>query len=554
MLSGKELGAHHFLWGAATSPYQIEGGITNNDWDFFTSSKLIKDRIHVLTKPSIFYRSSTQITLQPAADAVKAWDPSYYEKDFDIARRLGMNTFRIGIEWSRIEPSKDIWNYQAIDHYKEMIRSMRDKGLIPIITLNHVTLPLWVLTPPTEFTKKIGQRILPSPLKDLPLADPPSTDPYWKSLRGWETHRTVEEFIKYVAKIVSELKDLIDYWITISEPVASIIGGGYIAGLWPPGFFLDGNRAKMVLHNLIEAHVQAYDKITELDDIDADGDGVPKRVGFTHLMMAISPAKPNKIFDVFMTDVNIKAAKNFDYFVNDYFINAITKGEEDISYLNTLEIQNKDSSDFIIHDEWKDKVDFIGLDYYRRVYIYHSNIVALSSARFVGGALINDLHKQEHNQPHGILNDLGWEIYPQGLYDLIMKIKNQWNKPVFITENGIADKFDRYRAPFIVAHLEQVRRTISDSADVIGYLHWSLMDNYEWLESYRPEAKFGLLHIDHSKGDFHRQMTKGAEALKLIIEESISQSRNGIITEYAISKSKDKFGMFNDYGSNIIYT
>jgi beta-glucosidase len=135
-----------------------------------------------------------------------------------------------------------------------------------------------------------------------------------------------------------------------------------------------------------------------------------------------------------------------------------------------------------------------------------------------------------------------------------MKIKNQWNKPVFITENGIADKSDRHRAPFIIAHLEQVRRTISDSADVIGYLHWSLMDNYEWLESYRPEAKFGLLHIDHAKGDFRRQMTKGAEALKLIIEESIIQSRNGIITEHAISKSKDKFGMFNDDGSNIIYT
>ncbi|HEX5892529.1 MAG TPA: family 1 glycosylhydrolase [Nitrososphaeraceae archaeon] len=553
-MSGKELGAHRFLWGVATSPYQIEGGITNNDWDFFTNSKLIKDRIYALTKPSIFYKTSTQITLQPAGDAVKAWDPNYYERDYDIARRLGMNSFRIGIEWSRIEPSKDIWNYQAIDHYKEMIRSMRDKGLVPIITLNHVTLPLWVLTPPGKFTKKIGQRILPSPLKDLPLADPPSTDPYWKSLRGWETHRTVEEFVKYVAKIVSELKDLVDYWITISEPVASIIGGGYIAGLWPPGFFLDGIRAKIVLHNLIEAHVQAYDKIIEVDDIDADGDGVSKQIGFTHLMMAISPAKPNKIFDVFMTDVNTKAAKNFDYFVNDYFINAITKGEEDINYLNTLEIQNKNSSDFIIHDEWKDKVDFIGLDYYRRVYIYHSNIVALSSARFVGGALINDLHKQEHNQPHGILNDLGWEIYPQGLYNLIMKIKSRWNKPVFITENGIADKSDRYRAPFIVAHLEQVRRAISDSADVIGYLHWSLMDNYEWLERYRPEAKFGLLHIDHAKGDLRRQMTKGAEAIKLIIEESISQSRNGIITEYAISKSKDKFGIINDDGSNIIYT
>ena len=93
----------------------------------------------------------------------------------------------------------------------------------------------------------------------------------------------------------SELKNLVDSWITIGEPVASIIGIGYMTGLWPPGFFLDGNRAKKVLHNLIEAHVQAYDKITELDDVDADGDGVSKRVGFAHLMMAVSPARPTKI-------------------------------------------------------------------------------------------------------------------------------------------------------------------------------------------------------------------------------------------------------------------
>ena len=80
----------------------------------------------------------------------------------------------------------------------------------------------WVLTPPTNFTKKIGQRILPSPLRDLPLGDPPPSDPYWKSLRGWENEETVREFTKYVAKVVEELRDQVDYWVTISEPVAVV--------------------------------------------------------------------------------------------------------------------------------------------------------------------------------------------------------------------------------------------------------------------------------------------------------------------------------------------
>ena len=246
---------HSFLWGAATSSYQVEGGITNNDWDFYTRSKAIKDRISILTRPSIFYKNITHVTIQPAGEAVKAWDPQYYLKDFDIAKSLGMNAFRISLEWARIEPKKNVWNHTDINHYKDIIRAMRERGLTPVVTLNHLTLPLWVLTPPIEFTKKLGQHILPSPLKDLPLADPPSNDPYWKSLRGWETYRTVEEFIQFVSKVVTEFKDQVDYWITISEPVASVIGGGYISGLWPPGFFLDGNRAKMILHNLIEAHV-----------------------------------------------------------------------------------------------------------------------------------------------------------------------------------------------------------------------------------------------------------------------------------------------------------
>ena len=545
-----------FLWGVSIASYQVEGGITNNDWDFFTRSDQIKKRVSTITKPSIFYKSSAQIVLRPAEDAVKFWDPQYYKKDFELARNLGLNTFRISIEWARIEPEKDRWDQEAIDHYKEMIRVMRDSGLTPVISLNHVTLPLWILTPPSEFTKMIGQNLLPPPLKDLPLADPPSSDPYWKSLRGWETTETVKEFIKYVERTVLELKDQVDYWITIGEPVASLIGGAYIAGIWPPGFFLDGNRAKIVLHNLIEAHVQAYNKITVLDDIDADGDGLANRVGFSHLMMEVVPAKPTKILGIAIKD-NSEAAKNFSYFINDYFINAVINGQEDLNYFNTLQRGNKDSDDFITHEDWKNKADFVGIDYYRRVYVYYSDIVSLSSARFVGGALVNNLNVVS-NQPHNILNDLGWEIYPKGLYNMIMQVKTQWNKPVFVTENGIADKSDRYRAPFIVAHLQEVRRAIIDGANVIGYLHWSFMDNYEWQEAYRPEAKFGLFRIERNSKDghpdFNRQITKGAKAFRLIIEKSTAtgEDEKGVILDSALSEAKERFGTFISNGSKII--
>jgi beta-glucosidase len=546
-----------FLWGASTSSYQVEGGITNNDWHYFTTSEDIKQRLYALTKPNIFYKGTSQVILKPAGDAVKTWHPEYYSKDFDLAKQIGMNCFRLSLEWARIEPERGQWNQEAVDHYKVMIKHMQEeKGLKPIITLNHLTLPLWVLTPPSRFAKKLGQGLLPSPLRDIPLADPISTDPFWKSLRGWENYETVKEFISFVGNIVQELKDQVDFWVTIGEPVASIIGLGYIAGLWPPGFLLDGNRAKKALHNVIEAHILAYNKIKEIDDVDADNDGITNLTGFSHAMMEVtSAANPRRILKRTITD-NRQAAKNFAYFVNDYFINAVVNGEEDLNYLKTLERHNKESSNFITHENWKNKTDFIGINYYRRVYVYYSNIVALSSARFIGGALVNDLRIKGNNsnhRPNGILNDLGWEIYPQGLYNLIMHIVNQWGKdiPVLITENGIADKSDKYRAPFIVSHLHQIRQALDNGANIIGYLHWSFMDNYEWFDHYRPEAKFGLFYVDHADLNLRRKITKGAEAYKLIIEESVNQSRDGTVTDSAISKAEHVFGSFSPDGFNI---
>jgi beta-glucosidase len=478
-----------FIWGVATSSYQTEGGITNNDWHFFTTSDPIRKRISNLTTPSIFYKDVRHLQLHPAGDAVRFRESKYYLKDFDNAKKLGLNSFRISLEWARIEPERNQWDEEAIDSYRQMIVSMRDKGLEPIVTLNHLTLPLWVLTPPIQFKKKIYQYFLPNPIRQLPLNDPPSSDPFWKSLRGWENEETVREFIKFVERIVSEFKDLVDYWITISEPVASVIGGGYLAGISPPGFFLDGKRTRAVLHNLIEAHVQAYEKISKLDDVDANGDHCAKNVGFSHLMMITKPLNLSNSADV-------EATKNFSYFTNDYFLNAVMNGEEDLNYLNTLERHNEYSKNLIRNERWKQKTDFIGLNYYRRLHVRRSQMVKMSNAKFIGGAPVSDLSSS--NNFVARLNDLGWEIYPYGLYEIIRSLK-KWNKPIFITENGIADKSDTLRSQFIIDHVKQIKRCLHENLDVMGYLLWSLMDNYEWHEEYKQEGKFGLFSVDRNQ-------------------------------------------------------
>ena len=106
--------------------------------------------------------------------------------------------------------------------------------------------------------------------------------------------------------------------------------------------------------------------------------------------------------------------------------------------------------------------------------------------------------------------------------------------PVFITENGVADNFSKYRAQFIISHLHQIRLAINEGANVIGYLHWSLMDNYEWIDNYKPEAKFGLFYIDRNDSNLTRKITNGAEACKFIIQESIHEDTEGMVTDKAL--------------------
>ncbi len=129
-----------------------------------------------------------------------------------------MNAFKISLEWSRIEPRKNEWDEHALFHYRDMIKAMKSRDLIPIVSLNHLTLPEWVLTPPSKFKKKIYQYFLPSPLRDLAIGDPSVEDPFWRSLQGWENNETVKAFTDYVERVVEYLKDEVEYWVTLGEP------------------------------------------------------------------------------------------------------------------------------------------------------------------------------------------------------------------------------------------------------------------------------------------------------------------------------------------------
>jgi len=190
-----------FLWGSATSSYQVEGQNNNNDWYLWEIEAKTPFR---------------------CGDGVDSYHR--FEEDFDLAKSLGHNAHRLSFEWSRIQPEKSRFNDREIEHYKKVISSLRKKSLKPVVTLHHFTNPLWFY-------------------RDNCWLNPASAD----------------YFAEYVAKVSERFSGLVDCWITVNEPMVYIYNS-YIRGLWPPGD-KSLNKALRALENIKKAHIRAYDII-----------------------------------------------------------------------------------------------------------------------------------------------------------------------------------------------------------------------------------------------------------------------------------------------------
>lgn len=563
-----------FLWGVATSALQVEGNLTLNDWDVFANSAAITNRVYALGT-----NVGASIHIVPARQATGHWTLDIFKADLLRAKALGINTYRLSIEWSRIQPNPPEWvvlahaarqNYhdaekkyetsfdsknkqhkkfmdemleyqaEAIDletrpagpndknfdlaalgHYKDMIKAIREKGLIPIVTLNHLTLPKWVLTPPEA-----------SALFNLGAVEDRA---FLDSLRGWENPVTLKAFDVFVSALIPEFPE-VDYWITFNEPVGSIMGAGYIGGIWPPGFLGDPNKARAVMRNLIAAHVRAFDIIKNLRPT--------ARVGIAHAMMFFK--KTN--FHPDTGGIHSAARSQLDYVFNDYFLNAVVLGNIDNDYNHRMPVNNNTSRvDGIPLADWTPKLDFIGINYYRSAYVRHDIPLAIKTGNVFGGMYDNDMFTSWDR--HNLLNDLGWEIDPEGLHSLLKRLHDVYMLPILITENGMPEKQDRNRAPYILSHLEQMLLAKSEGVDVIGYIHWSIVDNWEWHEGYRPEARFGLFTIpglDGSNANLPREITEGAIALQHMIAANSTFSPTS-----GIKRSTDRFGNISPMGETV---
>ena len=303
------------------------------------------------------------------------------------------------------------------------------------------------------------------------------TDPLWFTRRGgFEQDDAPALLAHYAAKVAQRLGSKVRFWSTINEPNVYAIEG-YYRGTFPPGV-RDPPRAAHVFQNLLRAHTACYQAIKSVRP-DA-------QVGLLENIFVFDPPQPWNLSDVVLAHL-LNAALSTS--VIDY----LTTGVFDYSLPGIASIH--------FDSGVPGAFDFIGLNYYSRLR-YH--LAPFSEEKIVDARML----------PREQLTDKGWEIYPEGLYRALRMISLRTSKPIYITENGIADGSDLRRASFIEDHILVANRAIRDGVNVKGYFYWSLMDNFEWVDGFG--VRFGLYAVDYATQA--RTLRKGSLRYREIVD------------------------------------
>ncbi|MEJ5257280.1 MAG: beta-galactosidase BgaS [Fervidobacterium sp.] len=426
-----------FMFGASLSGFQFEMGNPNDPKE-----------VDPNTDWFVWVREPENLVNGIVSGDLPEYGAGYwknYEKVHQLAVDFGMDTLRIGIEWSRVFPTSTrevptgdgmlealdkIANKEAVEHYRKIMEDMKSKGLKVFVNLNHFTLPLWIHDPISVH-------------KGIP------TDKL-----GWVSDDTPIEFAKYAEYIAWKFSDIVDYWSSMNEPhVVAQLGYFQILAGFPPSYFRPEWYIKSLV-NEAKAHNLAYDAIKKYTS---------RPVGIIYSFIWYDTVNPQDR-DIF---------ENAMWLTNWYYIDMV-----------------------------KDKADYIGINYYTRSLI---DRLPASGMKF-GDFELNwyPLRGYGYACPEGGMSlsgrpasEFGWEVYPEGLYNLIKAIYERYKKIIIVTENGIADEKDKYRSHYLISHLYAVEKAMNEGANVIGYLHWSIVDNYEWAKGY--SKRFGLAYTDLEK-------------------------------------------------------
>jgi beta-glucosidase len=406
-----------FVWGVATSAYQIEGaaavdGRGPSIWDTFTH-----------TEGKIIDGTNGDI----GCDHYHR-----YAEDVELIASLNVDSYRFSIAWPRVQPDgAGAWNEAGFAFYDRLLAALAEKNIAAHVTLYH-----W----------------------DLPQA--------LQDKGGWLNRATAYHFAEYAAEVARRFGSRAASIATHNEPwCTAVLGHG--TGQFAPGMS-DPVAALQVSHHLLLSHGLAMQAMR------ATGASAP--LGIVLNQWTADPATDS---------AEDKALAELEYARSvQWYMDPIFKGHYPALALKAID----EKSLSIFENDFNDirqPLDFLGINYYTRAYVSSETPARKAPA------------------PFG-LTDMGWEIYPQGLTELLVGLHREYKlPPVYITENGVAvaDKLsngavaDSQRIAYLRMHLAALNAAMAQGVDVRGYFYWSLMDNFEWNSGFAK--RFGLVYVDY---------------------------------------------------------
>jgi len=379
-----------FMWGAATAAHQVEGNNVHSD------SWLLE------YLPQSMYKD-------PSGDACDHYH--LYEQDINMLADLGFNAYRFSIEWARIEPEKGYFSRAELEHYRRMLEACHRRGLTPLVTYSHFTLPRWF------------------------------------AFQGaWENPESADLFARYCEKATAHLGGLISYTATFNEPDLPYLFRWSVLPGTPP----DSNLAATMAAHKAELRQQLKAPLFSSFLLgDAEQSRENMMAAHTKGKAAIKSGKSSLPVGLTLAIEDDQPAEP----------NSRSAEKQADVYGPWLKLARQD--------------DFIGVQTYTRQRIGQKTLPPPENAE---------------------LTQVGYEFYPESLEHTVRYASKEAGVPVIVTENGVVTENDARRVEYIQRALAGLKRCVDDGIDVRGYIHWSLLDNFEWILGYGP--KFGLVAVD----------------------------------------------------------
>lgn len=452
-----------FLFGVATAGFQIEGGYNGpgepaNNWAPWEREGRV----------------------EPSGDATGFFRDPFSQ--LDRAASLGLTSFRLSIEWPRVEPAQGVIDRKAVARYREILAGIVQRGMVPVVTTQHFTHPAWLGAQP------------------------------------WRDHDATMKLVAWIERCVEEFGDLCEHWVTINEPNILAINS-FLSGIFPPGRQFDESGVAETFDGLLAAHVAAYDAIHALQH-----HAVVTTNPYTFSIYELDQIATDLLC---ATDFGIDLSEVTPWLAEQRRAHYAVLGEGAQNASGALEraLRRLAASRFSVaaalprtkaalsKSTNSRHLDVIAVDHYAP--IASSHLVWPGSATSGG----------RWWKPGRALWD---DAADPSLFVAVLKEAGHYDRPVWVLENGMCNRTRRGRAlprldgarrpAYLADHIGAVLEAVTLGIDVGGYWHWTLIDNYEW-GSYEP--RFGLFGMDREHGHTVRETDAQGDAAAVAYRQII---------------------------------